>query len=180
MTKDNKKTKTALDVLNEQEEKKQNNSNAVLNNLLEDDAEYDARLAELRKQDVVMTTKAKLVVPEHIRKKYSGFKFHFASTDPKASPSVNEMKARGYRVVPDSPLVETGSHSIVGAGFHVLMACPEDIAKKRGDALAKKAKEDYERVFKKQENREQGNDSKTFQYQENKIEAVVTKAYKPD
>lgn len=175
-----KKIKTAADVLNEQQEKKQKTTNALLNSLLEDDAEYDSRLAELRKTDVVMTSKSKLQIPENIKKKYSGHKFHWGSTDPKASPSIEELKSRGYRVVADSPLVETGHHSTIGSGFHVLMAIPDDLANKRAEALAKKARGDYERVFKKQETRESGNDSKTFQFQENKIEGTRIIPYKPE
>jgi hypothetical protein len=150
----------AQETVVKQEIKKAIDANSVLNKYLETDEEYDARLAELRKQDYVNTREINL---KHVE--IPGHTTIWASTDPKAKPSIMQLKARGYRIVNDVDFVPTGSHSVEGAGFHILMACPNDIATKRKAALDKRAKDDMERVFKKKIEVKDG--EKDFLYQEN-------------
>lgn len=152
----------AQEIVALQESKKAISANSVLNKYLESDEEYDVRLTELRKKDYVNTRETKL---KNIN--IPGHKTIWASTDPQAKPSMSELRARGYRVVNDVDFVETGSHSTHGAGFHILMACPEDIANKRKTALEKMAKDDMDKVFKK---KIVAKEQKSFVYQENRIE----------
>ena len=159
----NKNVIPAQETFEKQETKKAVSANSALNKYLETDEEYDARLAELRKKDYVNIREFKLK-PFHI----PGHKTMYGSTDPKSKPSMSELMARGYRIVNDVDFVESGSHSIVGAGFMIPMACPEDIANKRAEALAKLAKDDMDKVFKKKVVARDGEES--FIYQENRIE----------
>lgn len=159
----NKNIIPAQETVAKQEEKKAISINSALNKYLESDEEYDARLAELRKKDFVNTRELKLKNVE-----IPGHKTIWASSDPKAKPSIVELKSRGYRIVNDIEFVPTESHSIEGAGFHILMACPNDIADKRKAALDKRAKDDMDKVYQKKVESQDG--KKDFLYQENRIE----------
>lgn len=140
--------------------------NSVLNKLLESDKEYEERLARLRSQDIIHTYQRKL--PEI---KIDGCHTHWASTDPKTTPSIQELKQRGYKVVPDQPMVETGHQSIgLGSGYHILMAIPNDLYEKRKNALDKKAFEDKKLVF--QEKIEHKTTSTDYLFQKNTLESV--------
>jgi len=153
---------SAEKMVDKQEVKKAIATTSTLNKYLETDEEYDVRLAELRKQDYVNTYDLKLKAVN-----IPGHTLIWASTDENAAPSISELRSRGYRVVQDQEFVATGSHSSKGAGFHILMACPNDIADKRKAALAKRSKDEYEKVFKKETIDRDG--KKDFLYQENKI-----------
>lgn len=159
-------TVPAEEIFAKQESKKAVSVNAALNKHLETDEEYDARLAEIRKKDFVNTRELKLRNIE-----IPGHKTMWASTDPKAKPSIIELKSRGYRIVNDVAFVPTESHSVEGAGFHILMCIPDDIADKRKEALSKRAKEDMDKVFQKKI--ESQDSKKDYLYQENRKEAKI-------
>lgn len=156
---------SAKEIVKKQVKKKVVETNSILNRFLESPEERDERLTKIRAQDVIVTNEIQLksfTIPDH--------QTIWASTDPKAKPSMLELKRRGYSVVTDVDYIATGSQSIEGAGFHIPMACPNDIAKRRRDALAKKSQDQYEQVFKKETLFKDGD--KDFLYQNNKVEKL--------
>ena len=156
------------EVVKKQLKKKAEEVSSNLNKYLETNEEYDARIKELEKKDAIVTNEIKLRninIPGHTS--------IWASTDPQAKPSIRDLQARGYRVVSDIDYVPTGSHSIEGAGFHILMTCPNHIADRRKNALAEKAKDQYNRVFKKKVEDQESDDD--FLYAQNKIKVEKSK-----
>lgn len=147
-----------------QEETKVKSAQTVLDKFYESDEEYDARIELLRKQDIIKTRQLKLYnvnIPDH--------RTIWASTDPKAHPSIIDLKKRGYRAVKGHELVPTGHNSVEGAGFHILMAIPEDIAKKRELAIKEMNKQDMDLVKKNKTNLFAESD-KDFMFEQNKFE----------
>lgn len=156
-----------LDIIAKQEEVKKVSAQTVLDKYSESDEEYQAHLQSLREKDFVNTTELKL---KNIN--IPGHRTIWASTDPKAQPSILTLKSRGYRVVPEHSLVPTGSTSVEGAGFHVLMACPEDIALKRELGLKKVADDAINRVL--QEEKVSKDSKNSYLYQKNYIDEGFT------
>lgn len=136
--------KPAEKVYKEQEDKKKASAQSVLDKYTHNEDEYQEHLKKLRESDFVNTVELKLRNVD-----IPGYKTIWASTDPKATPSVLTLKKRGYHIVQNEELIPTGSTSVEGAGFHILMACPEDIAKKREIGLKNIADEQFNRVIEK-------------------------------
>jgi hypothetical protein len=158
-----KMQKPAVKVYEEQEKKKKVSAQSVLDKYTHNEDEYQAHLKKLRETDFVNTVELKLR-----NVKIPGFKTIWASTDPKATPSILTLKKRGYYVVQDEELIPTGSTSVEGAGFHILMACPDDLAKKRELGLRNIADEQFERVLKKKIEHKGAKDS--FLYEKNTLD----------
>jgi hypothetical protein len=150
--------------LQKQEDIKENTAQSVLDKFFENDEEYDARIAEIRSKDILRTKELKLK-----EVKIPGYRTLWASSDPKAKPSILDLRMRGYRAIKGHELVPTGHHSVDGAGFHILMAIPEDIALKREAALAGEAKKAMDSVRKAKTNLNPESD-KDFMFEQNKFE----------
>lgn len=167
----NKFVQAREETLAKQEKVKDSKVKSVMDKLYESDEEYDARLAQLRQTDIIRTRDLKLKGV-----KIPGYRTHWASTSPNAKPSVHELRSRGYRAIPGYELVPDGHHSIDGAGFHILMALPEDIAIKREALLKNQRDEDMALVKKHKKGIDKDEkDNDTFMFEKNKFEEAREK-----
>lgn len=155
------------ETLAKQQSAKANTAQSILDKFYETDEEYDERIAKLRAADVIKTSDLKLKSVN-----IPGYRTHWASTDPKTVPSITELKSRGYRAVKGYDLVPTGHHSVDGAGFHVLMAIPEDMAKRRVEAH-QKARDENMMMVKKAKTNINPESDRDFMFEKNEFKKTT-------